>query len=151
MVFQAPTEVSATSIPLDVNETTVVHLTASNPIQPTGQRALDRWFAHDTAVTAEDKPVPFQVKVEYLERIQQAKLVVGLHRRGGIEGPLRTTLNGNHIEIDTGDAHEFTEFFAPVDAEVPVKLLRGHNEILITTQPGTTITSVHLATQRTLD
>jgi agarase len=60
-------------------------------------------------------------------------------------------MNGTPITVDTGDAHEFTEFFAPLDATVSSSLLRDGNRIVITAQNGTTITSVQLVTQRVID
>jgi agarase len=60
-------------------------------------------------------------------------------------------MNGTPVTVDTGDADEFTEFFAPLGAAVPSSLLRNDNTIVITAQPETTVTSVQLVTQRLVD
>ena len=60
--------------------------------------------------------------------------------------PLAATINGAPIKIDTGDAHEFTEFFAPLDAVVPPSIIRADNTIELKPQSGATITSVQLVT-----
>ena len=53
-------------------------------------------------------------------------------------------LNGKPAELDRGDADEFSEFFAPLDASGPVESVR--NEIVVTVQAGTAITAVQLLT-----
>jgi agarase len=65
--------------------------------------------------------------------------------------PLVVEVNGTPITVDTGDANEFTEFFAPLDATVPTSLLRVSNKIVIAAQNGTTITSAQLVTHRAID
>jgi agarase len=60
-------------------------------------------------------------------------------------------MNNTPITVDTGDASEFSEFFAPLDASVPMSILGGSNQILIKAQQGTTITSVQLVTHRAVD
>ena len=72
--------------------------------------------------------------------------MIGIHRRGGITEPLLVEINGTTIEVDSGDAAEFTEFFAPLNANVPPQSIRNQNKINIKAEPGTTVTSVHLIT-----
>ncbi|MEM1443628.1 MAG: hypothetical protein AAGF67_14880, partial [Verrucomicrobiota bacterium] len=55
-------------------------------------------------------------------------------------------LNGTAVEVDPGDAAEFSEFFAPLDAEVPVDLVKADNEVTVQLQEGTTITSIQIVT-----
>jgi agarase len=77
--------------------------------------------------------------------------LIGVHRRGGITEPLVVKVNGSPVTIDVGDANEFTEFFAPLDADAPVESLRDNNKIEIVAQKGTTITSVQLKAHQLVD
>lgn len=93
----------------------------------------------------------FEVNVNNPDSVKSARLIIGVHRGGGVTEPLTVDMNGTPITVETGDASEFTEFFAPLDATVPTSILRGSNEITIKAQPGTTITSVQLITHRAID
>ena len=143
--------VDAAAIPVDANETTVVRLAVDEPFAPSKTLQLDRWYATDTAVNGDGNPVSFEVKVESSDAVESARLIVGVHRRGGVTEPLVVDMNGTPITVNTGDANEFTEFFAPLDATVPVSMVRGNNKIDVTAQDGTTITSVQLVTHRSTD
>ena len=151
VVFEPEHNVDAAAIPIDVNETTVIRLTLSKPLVPTAKLRLDRYFAAETAVSMNDDPKRFAVNIGNTRQVQSAQVILGVHRRGGIAEPLAVEINGTAIDVDTGDASEFTEFFAPLDAVVPTSLLRANNEIEIKTQAGATITSVQFVTHRTID
>lgn len=149
MVFEPDHSVDVHSIPVDVNETTVIRLALPEPLEPTETLRQDRWFATETAVKSDGKSIPYAVALESPQTTVSAKLIVGVHRRGGITEPLSVTVNGEPIQVETGDASEFTEFFAPLDAPLPVSLLTEQNSVEVAAQPGTTITSVQIVTQRT--
>jgi agarase len=151
VVFEPEHTVDAAAIPVDVNETTVVRLVVEKPFAPSKTLQLDRWYARDTAVKSDGKPVSFEVKVDNPDAVQSVRLIVGVHRRGGVTEPPVIDMNGTRITVDTGDANEFTEFFAPLEATVPTSLLRDSNKIAIVAQNGTTITSVQLVTHRAID
>jgi agarase len=151
VIFEPEHTVDAATIPVDVNETTVIRLAVDKPFAPSKTLQLDRWYATDTAVKSDGKPLSFEVKVDNPDTLQSARLIVGVHRRGGVTEPLVVEMNGTPITVDTGDANEFTEFFAPLDATVPTSLLRDGNKIVITAQNGTTITSVQLVTHRAIE
>lgn len=148
VVFEPEHSVDVSAVPVDVNETTVIRLLCPKPIKPTGTLEFDRWYAAKTAVAAEGKPVSFQVNVDNPETIQSTKLIVGFHRKGGIKQSLAVTVNGTDVDLATGDASEFSEFFAPLDARFSTSLLRESNIVGITVPDGTTITSVQIETQR---
>ena len=145
VVFEAEQAVDAAAVPVDVNETTVIRLTLDQPFDPAGKLEMDRWYAHETALKSEGKPIDFAVKLEDTGSVRSARLVLGLHRRGLTEQP-EVKINGTPIDLDFGDAPEFTEFFAPLETVVPASVLKTKNQIEVTTQAGTTITSVQLVT-----
>lgn len=151
IVFESEHPVDAMAIPVDVNETTVVRLALSKPLNPQGTLQQDRWFAHETAVSSGAEPVALQIIVGSPEQVKSAQLIIGVHRGGGITEPLAVKMNGTPIIVDAGDASEFTEFFAPLDAAVPASVLLSDNKIEIIAQKGTTITSVQLVTHRAVD
>jgi len=151
VVFQPEHAVDVAAIPVDVNETTVMRLALAKPLDPSGTLQLERWFAAMTAVDTSGTPASFEVKVDDPEAVESVRLIIGVHRGGGVTQPLVVNVNGTPITVDTGDANEFTEFFAPLDANLPTSILRGSNQIMITAQEGTTITSVQLITHRAAD
>ncbi len=151
VVFAQEHAVDAADIPVDVNETTVIRLALDKPLSPSKSLQLDRWYATDTALKSDGNPLSFEVAVASPEAIESARLVVGIHRNGGVTQPPVISFNGKPVALDTGDAHEFKEFFAPLDADVPAKLLGKRNTVLITAQEGTTITSVQLVTHQSID
>lgn len=151
VVFEAEHQVTASAIPVDVNETTVVHLSLKAPIQPSGTLQMERLYATETAVAVSGDPATFQIAVKNPDTLHSARLLVGVHRRGGITEALDVKVNGKPIRIETGDANEFSEFFAPLDAELPKALLRSGNTIQIQAQKGATLTSVQLVTLRSVD
>ncbi|MDF1850512.1 MAG: DUF4038 domain-containing protein [Verrucomicrobiales bacterium] len=147
VVFEPNHTVDASAVPVDVNETTVIQLVLEKPLAPVGRLRLDRWYAEETAVKKTGVPVKFPVVVENPDRVTNARLVVGLHRSGGITENFGVQVNGTDIAVDPGDAAEFSEFFAPLDADLPVDLLKTENEVTLQMQEGTTITSVQIVTQ----
>lgn len=151
VVFEPEHNVDVTAIPVDVNETTVIRLLLDQPLAPTKQLKMERWYASDTAVATAGKPVSFEISVDEPNDVSMAKLVIGVHRRGGVTEPLVVEFNGTPVNLDIGDAQEFTEFFAPLDAVIPSELLQIQNQIEITAQDGTTITSLQLLTHRIVE
>ena len=150
VVFQPKQAVDVSAIPVDVNETTIIHLALPQPLTPSNVLQLERSYAAETAVKVTDKnnkPTMYEISCASPESVKSAKLLVGIHRRGGLTEPLLIKINGSPITIDTGDSHEFTEFFAPLDAVVPTTVIKQSNKISIVAQPNTTITSVQLVTQ----
>ncbi|QEG40790.1 hypothetical protein [Roseimaritima ulvae] len=150
VVFEPEHPVDAAAIPVDVNETTVIRLPLERSLQPSGKLQVDRTYAAQTAVAADGQETSFQIALDSPEAVQSARLLIGMHRRGGLTEPLTVEFNGAPIQIDTGDADEFSEFFAPLDAALPASLLNDENTITISAQPRSTITSVQIVTHRKL-
>ena len=146
VVFEPEHDVDVAAVPVDVNETTVVRLVLQHPLTPKGKLNLNRWYAEETAVKSSGKAMFFEVEIEKPQAVEFAKLIIGVHRGGGVTEPLTVKVNGNPVQLDQGDAHEFTEFFAPIDAIVPVSILSGSNSIEVVAQKGATITSVQILT-----
>ncbi|MCB1226254.1 MAG: hypothetical protein KDK99_10620 [Verrucomicrobiales bacterium] len=150
VVFEPEHEIDAAAIPVDVNETTVVRLALERPLTPSASLRLDRWFAHETAVASDGEPQTFEVQIDEPQTVQSAKLIIGLHRNGGLNEPLTVAMNGEPIAVDLGDASEFSEFFAPLDAALPAASMQESNTVSIAAQPGATITSVQIQTRSSL-
>ncbi|TWT71378.1 beta-agarase [Crateriforma conspicua] len=151
VVFEPEHSVDASKIPVDVNETTVIRLLLPQPLTPAGTLVMDRNYAHATAIKSDGQSKTFRINVTDAAHVKHAKLIVGVHRSGGITEPLAVQINGTPVSIDTGDADEFSEFFAPLDAAILPSLIQQENQIDIVAQPGTTITSVQLQTLRDAD
>ena len=150
VVFEAEHAVDPAAIPVDVNETTVIRLALNKPLEPSGTLRLDRWYAAKTAVASDGKPQSFDISIDDPENTRYAKLLVGIHRGGGITEPLQVSVNNTPVTVDTGDADEFSEFFAPLDAVLPRSILKNDNKVSVKAQTGATITSVQIETYRTL-
>ena len=147
VAFQAEHDVDAEAVPVDVNETTIVRLHLKEKLAPANVLQQQRHYAAQTAVPCKAQPLKFKVNVENVDSIKDALLVIGFHRRGGITEPVSVTLNSAKVNLDTAGADEFKEFFAQIKTEVSPSMLKGTNEISITAQPGTTITSVQIITK----
>ncbi|WP_146458863.1 beta-agarase [Rubripirellula tenax] len=150
VVFAPEHSVDVAAVPVDVNETTVIRIGLPKPIETSGTLQLDRIYASETAVATASGPSSFQVRIDDPKSIRFAKLIVGIHRGGGVTEPLDVKVNETPITVDLGDAGEFSEFFAPLDAPLSPSTLRSTNQIMITAQDGATITSVQIVTHRKL-
>ncbi|MEM1062355.1 MAG: beta-agarase [Planctomycetota bacterium] len=146
MVFEPSHDVEAEAVPVDVGETTVVHVDLSAPLRPYRTLRQARWFAHATAVKSAGRPLAFEIEVDE-PAVSSATLVVGVHREGGISRPLEATLNGRSLLIDVGDAGEFSEYFAPLELEIPASwVVQGQNRLELAPVPGMTVTSAQIRT-----
>ena len=144
VTFQPPHTVDLNAIPVDVNETTVIHLLTKENIQPVDKIRLQRHYATQTAVKSDGAALTFYVQTPHPEQIVSAKLVVGIHRTGGVTTPIKATLNSTPITIDTGNAAEFSDFFAPLTAKVVPSVMKNNNTVTVTVQPGATVTSLQI-------
>jgi agarase len=148
VVFEPEHAVDPAAVPVDVNETTVVRLILDKPLAPSGTLQQERWYAGETAVSSTGEPTGFQVDVGESSSVKSARLIIGVHRPGGLTEPLLAHVNGHRLAIDTGDSHEFSEFFGPLGAAVQPTMLRDRNRVESKSQNGTSITSVQLVTYR---
>lgn len=148
VVFKPRHDVPSSAIPIDVNETTVIHIPTATPLKPSGTLTLNRWYAHETATPSAEKAHSFSIDLETPGNTKHARLIIGAYRRGGLTKPLAVTINGHSVAIDLDDAGEFSEFFAPLETTIPKAFLKEKNQIEVTSQPGTTITSVQILTHR---
>ncbi len=146
LTFDSDKPVEINAVPVDVNETTVIRLIPKKKIQPTQGAHQNRHYARETAIKSTGEPIPFTITTTQDTHAAEVQLVIGVHRRDGITTPLIATINQSTVRMDVGDAGEFTDFFAPLTAKVPVSALQTTNTITVTAQPETTITSVQLIT-----
>lgn len=148
VVFEPEHDVDAAAIPVDVNETTVVRLILARELAPAKKLRMQRHYATETAVKSQGAPLTFNVDSAESSNLVTARVIIGVHRRGGLSEPLAVKINGTQIQINTGDAAEFSEYFAPLHAMVETSVIRDQNLVKITAQPDATITSVQLVTYR---
>lgn len=146
VVFEPAHSVDPAAVPVDVNETTVIRFLLPKPLDPDGILQQARSYAAETAVASEGQSLLFHIDTHGNKQLKSARLLVGIHRVGGLTDPLEVSVNGTPIAIDTGDADEFSEFFAPLDADIPVSLLRDSNQVVVKAQSGSTVTSVQIVT-----
>ena len=84
---------------LDVNETTVIRLNLPQTLAPSAAVTLDRNYAEETAVAMNGEPASFEIGIDNPNAVQSAKLIVGVHRRGGVTEPVSITVNKSPIEL----------------------------------------------------
>lgn len=135
------------AVEVDVEETTLVIIDLKDPLVLDG--VLERTFAYapDTAIKA-DKPSRFRIEVKDHTNVEEAVLVVGVHRNGGLASPLRGTFNGRSIRTDHEWTREMQHLFAPVTIKLDRADLKRENVIELPAMPGLTVTSVHLRLDR---
>jgi hypothetical protein len=139
----------ATAIPVDVEETTIVTIELAKPLQISGSIERKSWYAAGTAIksnTAADQG--YEIQVDDAKSVQAVTLVIGVHRDGGLGGPLSGTFNGKPFHVDASWASELNHLFAPVRIRIPADFLATTNRVKIDPRDGLTITSVHLVTDR---
>ncbi|MEL6106272.1 MAG: beta-agarase [Planctomycetota bacterium] len=133
-----------TSFPVDVEETTVLEIKLTQRLSPSEVVEQRRAYAADTAVKLEQRPTTFEIAIENVDSIEESRLVLGLHRNGGIAESLDVTVNGNTLQIQEGWLSEMNHLFAPVTVTIPVESLRPVNQVKISGPAGATMTSLHL-------
>lgn len=94
VVVEPEHAVEAAAVPVDVNETTIIRLYPKTSLEPAGTLQLDRKYALDTPVRSDGTPMTLEIAVDNFDAIRSARLMIGLHRRGGITDPPAVTLNG---------------------------------------------------------
>jgi agarase len=139
----------ATSIPIDVEETTIVTIELTEPLAIAGTLEKKSHYAAGTAIksVAASKD-GFAIRVDDTGSVQSAKLIVGVQRKGGLGGPLSGTFNGKPFKVKAAWASEFNNLFASIDVKLPIDLLAADNTLKIDQRDGLTITSVHIETEK---
>ena len=137
--YEAGNEVDPAAIPVEVGETTIVTLTLPQKLTPRGT-VLRRDYFSDKIVTRERE---FTIAAPTGARA--ARLFVGLQNRGGLDAPLRGTINGHRFGHSTKWAQGVEDFFEHAIIELPPEHLEAENQIVIENlSESTTISEVHL-------
>ena len=138
---------SLSAVEVDVEETTLVIIDLKTPLRITN--VLERSFAYapETAVKAE-KDSTYAIELDSNSKIEAAKLIIGIHRNGGLQAPFQGTLNGESFQVDPTWAQEMHNLFAPISLNIAPEQLQSENKILLRANPGSTITSIHLQLDR---
>jgi len=138
----------ASAIPVDVEETTIVTIELTEPLNIGGTVERSSSYAAGTAIKSD---VAFErgytIHVDDPGSVQAATLVIGVHRNGGLDGSLSGTFNGMPFTADADWASEFNNLFAPIKVALPVEVLSKTNRVKVAARDGSTITSVHISTE----
>ena len=135
------------AVEVDVEETTIVIIDLKKPLRISS--ILNRSFAYapETAMKS-TQGLAYEVSVESPSDIESAKLIIGVHKNGGLNAPLKGTLNGKPFRSDAPWTREMQNLFAPVAIEVNPNHLDKSNIIKLSKVPGLTITSVQFQLDR---
>lgn len=139
----------ATAFPVDVEETTIITIELTRPLEITGAIKRKSWYAAGTAIksdTASDRG--YAIKIDHPESVQAATLMIGVQRDGGLGGPLSGTFNGKPFKVNSSWADEINQLFATVEVELPVDFVAKENSLKIDARDGMTITSLHIVTNQ---
>ena len=145
--YEDSTEVELGAVPIEVEETCLVTIDLDSTLAPSGRRLRREFFAGETAVPLDRQPANgFEILLpEAVDESARARLIVGLHRTGGMDVPVSGTINGWQFRIRTDEAKGISEYFAPASVAVPVSVLAEKNRIRLRSEAsGVTITSLHL-------
>ena len=78
---------------------------------------------------------------------ESCRLIVGIHRNGGLDIPIMGTLNGHPFKADTTWSQGLSELFAQFSIDIPPEKLKQRNRIKLSIpSKGVTLTSLHLRT-----
>ena len=78
----------------------------------------------------------FQVSVPEDEKINKARLVIGVHRIGGLKKPLKLNFNGNEATTNQKWAAEVKNLFEPVTVNIPTAMIKKENYVKIGNSPA---------------
>lgn len=136
-------------VEVDVEESTVVTVNLTEPLEIEGSINRTTSYAPGTAIKSHEVPAEgYRINVANPDEIRRAVVNVGVFREGGLGGVLSGTINGHAIESEAKWANEFNHLFGTVSIEVPASHVREENTIKIEPRDGLTITSVNLVTDR---
>lgn len=137
------------AIPVDVEETTIVTIRLERPLTIRGRLRRDTRYAPGTAIKTDDPSLGgWTIDVERPGALRAATLVIGVHREGGLGGPLVGKFNGHPVKIAADWADEFHHLFAPIEVPLPVEQLERTNHFELEPRDGLTVTSVSIVTER---
>jgi hypothetical protein len=139
----------ASALPVDVEETTVVTVRLTEPLRIDG--TIDRTSSYAAGTAIKSKVASergYTIHIANPSTVQAATLVIGVHRDGGLGGPLSGTFNGRPFHVDARWAGEFNNLLAPIQVVMPVGALAETNRVKVDARDGLTITSVHITTDR---
>ena len=115
------------------------------PLKPDKALRRDFFYAAETAVKTKDiSNEGFLISVPTGKPIEKARLVIGVHRDGGMEQPLALDFNGKSASTNQKWAGEIKNLFEPVTVNIPRSMIQENNRIKIGDQEGLTITSIHM-------
>ncbi len=137
------------SVPVDVEETTIVTVTLRSPLSVSKPLRRDFCYASETAVKANDSPedgfkiiVPSTIPMS--GKIEKVRLVIGVHRDGGLKKALKLNFNSKEANTAQKWASDVKNLFEPVVINIPASMIRERNFLKVGRYEGLTITSVHL-------
>lgn len=140
-----PADLSAVEV--DVEETTLVMIDLKTPLAVQGVQQRSFAYAVDTAVKL-DKDASIPIAVSDPRSVTTARLVVGVHRSGGLTEPLDIACNGKEVSGQQQWAKEHRHLFAPLTFNIDPAGLKTSNVITIAASQNVTVTSVHLVIDR---
>jgi len=146
--FEAANQLKDLSaVEVEVEETTLVTIELEQPLKVEQTMRRDFHYAAETAVKTKEAPQDgFVVSIPNSNSIEKARLVIGLHRDGGLKGPLDLTFNGKSALTNQKWAAEIKNLFEPIAVNIPVSMIKETNRVKIGAQDGLTITSIHMET-----
>lgn len=143
--FEDSNELSALdSVEVDVEETTIVTIELKEALKPTGTTRRDFHYAAQTAVGSDELPANgFQISIPRPENVANAKLVIGVQRKGGLDKPIELRVNGQSVQFQQKWTRDIENLFTPIVVDIPKSMLKAENSIQIAKYPGLTVTSIH--------
>ena len=141
IIYQDAKAVSPQAVPLEVGETTIVTLTLTRELSPEGTIEQRSYFSDKTV---QPTTTEHTIDIGAVAKISKAMVVVGLQNSGGLDAPIRGTINGHPFEHDTGWASGVKDFFEQAYIEVPADQLQPKNTIRFDRIDSTTLTEVQL-------
>jgi len=133
------------AVEVDVEETTIVTIELEQSLEIDDALQRNFYYAAETAVQPKDvSKEGFQISIPDATKIEAARLVIGVHRDGGLKQALKLNFNGKEASTNQKWAAEVKNLFEPATVNIPASMIRKENFVKIGNQQGLTITSVHL-------
>ncbi|WP_148618649.1 beta-agarase [Mariniblastus fucicola] len=134
------------AVDVDVEETTIVTIELKQPLEVEGLLRRECFYAADTAIKADGSAEGFRISIPKHGDVEKARLIIGVHRDGGLKDPLELNINGKTTPTVQAWASDVKNLFDSVVVHVPTSLLKAENVVKVGDYPGLTITSMHIET-----
>ncbi|MEM1107842.1 MAG: hypothetical protein AAGH99_04045 [Planctomycetota bacterium] len=140
------------AVSLAAEETSVVKITLTRPIEPEQTLTQNRYYGSETLM-ATGEPRSLKISAPELSdtaSVESAVLRVALQKENGFANPLKVKFNDRTIEVDLSESQGIRNYDTVKEIEIPADAIRPENTVVLNQQEegGVMASAVLLLTTR---